>query len=195
MIPFGWQTAPNGSLACRESLAMHRLRLGLHGCNRPAQTISPAPGAFLAKQILWASRSFTALRPQAMPPARPSPRRITDKAAKGATLNHPKGVFIMANIGTFIAQNDGFAGSIRTLTLNVKVKIVPTTKESEHAPDFRILAGTLEIGAAWRKVSKAQRPYLSVALDDPSFPATLYAGLVEGEDGAHNLMWSRAKAD
>ena len=53
----------------------------------------------------------------------------------------------------------------------------------------------LEIGAAWKKLSKAERPYLSVTLDDPSFPATLYARLVEGEDGAHNLIWSRSKGD
>ncbi len=32
-------------------------------------------------------------------------------------------------------------------------------------------------------------------LDDPSFPATLYARLVEGEEGAHNLIWSRSKGE
>ena len=104
--------------------------------------------------------------------------------------------FIMANIGTFTAQNDSYTGLVRTLTLNVKVKIVPNNKESENAPDYRIVAGNgLEIGAAWKKISKADRPYLSVTLDDPSFPATIYARLVEGEDGAHNLIWSRSKGD
>jgi uncharacterized protein (DUF736 family) len=101
----------------------------------------------------------------------------------------------MTTIGNFTAQNEGFTGSVRTLTLNVKVKITPTEKESENAPDFRINAGNFEIGAAWKKVSKANRPYLSVTLDDPSFPATLYARLVEGEDGAHSLIWSRNKGD
>ncbi|QFZ85024.1 DUF736 family protein [Variovorax paradoxus] len=102
----------------------------------------------------------------------------------------------MANIGTFTAQNNGFAGTVRTLTLNVKVKIAPSDKESENSPDYRIVAGTgYEIGAAWKKVSKADRPYLSVTLDDPSFPATIYARLVEGDDGAHNLIWSRSKGD
>ena len=102
----------------------------------------------------------------------------------------------MANIGTFTAEKDGFTGTVRTLTLNVKVKIVPSDKESENAPDYRIVAGTgYEIGAAWKKVSKADRPYLSVTLDDPSFPATIYARLVEGDDGAHNLIWSRSKGD
>ena len=102
----------------------------------------------------------------------------------------------MANIGTFTAQNDSYSGSVRTLTLNVKVKIVPNDKESENAPDYRIVAGNFEIGAAWKRISRtAERPYLSVTLDDPSFPATIYARLVEGEDGAHNLIWSRSKGD
>jgi uncharacterized protein (DUF736 family) len=119
---------------------------------------------------------------------------ITDKAAMGATL-HTKRRFIMANIGTFTAQNDSFTGTVRTLTLNVKVKFIPNAKESENAPDYRIVAGNFEIGAAWKKISKAERPYLSATLDDPSFPATIYARLVEGEDGAHNLIWSRSKGD
>ena len=101
----------------------------------------------------------------------------------------------MAHIGTFTAQGNSFTGSVRTLTLNVKVKFGPNTKESENAPDYRIVAGNFEIGAAWKKVSKADRPYLSVTLDDPSFPATIYARLVESGDGAHNLIWSRSKGD
>jgi uncharacterized protein (DUF736 family) len=101
----------------------------------------------------------------------------------------------MANIGNFTAQKDSFTGTVRTLTLNVKVKIIPNDKQGENAPDYRIVAGTFEIGAAWKKLSKADRPYLSATLDDPSFPATIYARLVEGEDGTHNLIWSRSKGD
>ncbi|MEF9388415.1 DUF736 domain-containing protein [Ralstonia solanacearum species complex bacterium KE056] len=100
----------------------------------------------------------------------------------------------MANIGTFTADKDGFTGSIRTLTLNVKVKLIPNEKESDNAPDFRVqAAGGYDIGAAWKKVSKAERPYVSVTLDDPTFPATIYARLIEEEDGTHNLIWSRSK--
>jgi len=32
-----------------------------------------------------------------------------------------------------------------------------------------------------------------VTLDDPSFPATVYARLIEGESGTHDLIWSRSK--
>jgi uncharacterized protein (DUF736 family) len=130
--------------------------------------------------------------------AHPAPCLIGSphKAAMGADLAPPRKEFTMSTIGNFTASGNGFTGTVRTLTLNVKVRIVPNDKGSEHAPDFRIVAGNgLEIGAAWKKVSKADRPYLSVTLDDPSFPATLYARLVEGEDGAHNLIWTRSKGD
>ena len=100
----------------------------------------------------------------------------------------------MANIGAFTVQNDGFTGTLRTLTLNIKVKFVPNDKTSENAPDFRIqVAGVYDLGAAWKKVSQSERPYLSVTLDDPSFPATIYARLIEEEEGTHSLIWSRSK--
>ena len=86
----------------------------------------------------------------------------------------------MAAIGTFIAQGDGYTGSIKTLTLNVKsATFRPNEKSDDKAPDYRIFAGTTEFGAAWKKTSQQNREYLSVKLDDPSFPAPIYASLVE----------------
>ncbi|MCX5565813.1 DUF736 domain-containing protein [Alcaligenes phenolicus] len=100
----------------------------------------------------------------------------------------------MANIGTFTADKDGYTGTLRTLTLNVKVKLVPNDKgENDKAPDYRLQAANNDIGAAWQKTSEAGREYLSVTLDDPSFPATVYARLIENEDGTHDLLWSRSK--
>jgi len=54
-----------------------------------------------------------------------------------------------------------------------------------------------DFGAAWKKTAReTQREYLSVKLDDPSFPAPIYASLVEAEDGeSHNLIWSRRNGD
>ena len=101
----------------------------------------------------------------------------------------------MTTIGTFTKSNDGYSGAVRTLTLNVKVKLVPTTKDSENSPEFRAYAGSFELGAAWKKVSKANREYLSVTLDDPSFPRPIYARLVDGEDGNSSLIWSRPNGD
>jgi len=53
----------------------------------------------------------------------------------------------------------------------------------------------VEIGAAWKKLSQNDRPYLSVTLDDPAFPATVYARLLEESEGSHVLMWSRSKTE
>lgn len=101
----------------------------------------------------------------------------------------------MANIGTFTTSKDGFTGTLRTLTLQAKVSIVPNNKSNDNAPDYRILAtGGYEIGAAWEKLSQSDRPYLSVSLDDPALPAPIYANLIESDNGTYVLIWSR-KAD
>lgn len=100
----------------------------------------------------------------------------------------------MANIGTFTEDKDGYTGTLRTLTLNIKVKLVPNDKgENDKAPDFRLQAAANDIGAAWKKTSEAGREYLSVTLDDPAFPATVYARLIENEAGTYDLLWSRSK--
>jgi len=102
----------------------------------------------------------------------------------------------MATIGTFTKSGDGFVGSVKTLALNVKAKIVPAEHENDKAPDYRIFAGTTQFGAAWKKTSNAGRDYLSVKLDDPSFPAPIYASLVAVEDSEEfSLIWSRRSAD
>ena len=99
----------------------------------------------------------------------------------------------MATIGTFTSTENGFTGSIRTLALNVKARIARVENPSDKGPQFRVYAGSVELGAAWQKTSEQGRDYLSVKLDDPSFPAPIYATLaeVEGEEGQAS---SEAKA-
>jgi len=99
-------------------------------------------------------------------------------------------------IGLFTKGDNGYTGSLKTLTLNVKARITPAEKENDKAPDYRVFAGQTEFGAAWKKTSNSGREYLSVKLDDPSFPAPIYASLVEaeGEDG-YALIWSRRTGD
>jgi len=101
----------------------------------------------------------------------------------------------MATIGTFHKQADGsYAGAIKTLSLNVKTaQFRASEKDNDKGPDFRIFAGQTEFGAAWKKTSRENRDYLSVKLDDPSFPAPIYASLVDADDG-YALIWSRSRA-
>lgn len=97
----------------------------------------------------------------------------------------------MATIGTFTQDGDTFTGTINTLALKAKATLQPVEKSNDQMPDFRVYAAGAEIGAAWNKTSKGERPYLSVKLDDPSFSGAIYCRLVELEGGRHQLLWSR----
>lgn len=97
----------------------------------------------------------------------------------------------MTTIGTFTSDDTGFNGTIATLALKAKVAIRPVKKTVENAPDYRIYASGVEIGAAWSKTSEADKPYLSIKLDDPSFAQAIYCRLVGRESGDHVLVWSR----
>ena len=43
----------------------------------------------------------------------------------------------------------------------------------------------------WSMTSKAEKPYLSVKLDDPSFAAAILCRLVGIGEERQNLVWSR----
>jgi len=120
----------------------------------------------------------------------------TIEAAMGAARS-AEGNTAMATIGTFSRTAKGFKGSVKTLNLNVKaVDFVPAEGDNEKGPDYRIFAGATEFGAAWKKTSREGRDYHSVKLDDPSFPAPIYASLVETEtEGEFSLIWSRRAAE
>ena len=67
----------------------------------------------------------------------------------------------MAQIGTFTRDEDGsYTGTIGTLSLDIKVRFVPTEpSQNDKAPDLRVLAGNVEIGAAWKWLSKENTVY------------------------------------
>jgi uncharacterized protein (DUF736 family) len=99
----------------------------------------------------------------------------------------------MAQIGTFTRDETGtYTGTIKTLTLNVKASIKPCNRDSDKAPDHRVTGTGVEFGAGWSKSARETgAQYLSLKLDDPSFPAPIYASLVQGDNGEHKLIWSR----
>ncbi len=61
----------------------------------------------------------------------------------------------MATIGTFTKSGDTFNGAVKTLSINAKTTIRPADKTSDKAPDFRIFAGGVEFGAAWKKTGES----------------------------------------
>ena len=98
----------------------------------------------------------------------------------------------MAQIGTFTRAEDGsYTGIIKTLSLNIKARfLLAEPSDNEKAPNLRVMFRDVEIGAAWQRTSKDNTVYHSVKLDDPSFPAPIYANLVAVDDG-YALVWSR----
>jgi len=101
----------------------------------------------------------------------------------------------MATIGSFKKVGNDYQGEIATLSLKAKgVRIVAESNPSnDKAPSHRVFVGRdVEIGAAWSKRSNEGRDYLSVKLDDPSFPAPIYASLVDADEG-YSLIWSRSR--
>ena len=100
----------------------------------------------------------------------------------------------MAIIGSFTKDGNGYTGTVRTLSINAKARLMPSENGNDKAPDFRVFAaGNVELGAAWkRKAKETGREYLSLKLDDPSFPQPIYASLVDAEtEGTYSLIWSR----
>jgi uncharacterized protein (DUF736 family) len=100
----------------------------------------------------------------------------------------------MPVIGTFAAIENGYAGSLSTLSFKAELSIlVNPRQEGRNAPDFLLMAGPIEVGAAWRRTSQgAQKIVLRVKLDDPTLPEPIWAALLEpGADGIARLLWQR----
>ena len=105
----------------------------------------------------------------------------------------------MANIGTFSpCRTAASPARLRTLTLNVMVKLVPNEKgKRKTPPDYRLqVVGSVEIGAAWKKTSQADRPLLVGGPRRPLVPdRDLRLACWKARDGEHSLIWSRTKSE
>jgi uncharacterized protein (DUF736 family) len=97
-------------------------------------------------------------------------------------------------IGNFKSTDNGYQGVIRTLAFTTEAVFEPAEKRSENSPDFRITNGETEIGVAWKDISEAGNPYLSVRLDGPALPAGVYCALVKTDiEQAFSLVWERKR--
>ena len=101
-------------------------------------------------------------------------------------------------IGHFtLAKDGGWTGSIRTLTIDAKVRLVPNDdRNGDNAPAFRVLVGNAHIGDAWdaRTAGDNPRYYLRVRLDAPSLTAPLRLSLFPCDEGRKaRLVWNRGK--
>jgi uncharacterized protein (DUF736 family) len=101
-------------------------------------------------------------------------------------------------IGKFIQNGSSYSGNIATAGLAIpEVHFTPVSPKRGDGPDFVVVANrqaeNFELGAAWAKVSKKDKPYLSVKLDGPTFAAPIHCALTRQNEGSYALIWSRSK--
>lgn len=104
----------------------------------------------------------------------------------------------MTQIGEFERTLDGYAGRLRTLFLDVELRLIPAeASAAENAPAYRIHLGVdgdgPEVGAGWKRTGERAGAYVAVVLDDPAFTQPIRANLFQSshDDGVCPLMWSR----
>jgi uncharacterized protein (DUF736 family) len=105
----------------------------------------------------------------------------------------------MSQIGQFTRTQSGYAGRVRTLSLDLALVFVPADNaDVENAPDYRIRLGDedgVEIGAGWLQSGDRAGTYISVLLDDPSFVQPIRARLFQSDENGRDwgLHWTRQK--
>lgn len=107
----------------------------------------------------------------------------------------------MSSIGQVTRQPNGsYKGHLKTLAFRAAVSIVPNPdKKTDEQPDYRVIAGGVEIGAGWRKLGESSgQEYVSLSLSDPSFgPQKLYANLGraagQDDDDLFAIIWNPLK--
>lgn len=101
----------------------------------------------------------------------------------------------MATIGKFRAVENGYEGTISTLSMARKVQIIRNeNKKNDKSPDYFVKTGQSDLGFARNEMSSGDTPksYIKVFLDDPSFVQPIWAALFD-KQGQAELVWSRPK--
>ena len=74
--------------------------------------------------------------------------------------------------------------------------IVPAiATETDNAPNYRVMAGDVEIGAGWKRRGDKAGDYVSLLIDDPCFTQPIRANLFRDDEAgnAWSLHWSRPR--
>jgi len=102
----------------------------------------------------------------------------------------------MPAIGYVTREGNGFKGEIKTLSIRTQITIVPSQKTSDAQPDYRVMAGGVEVGAGWvRRSDMSGNDFVSLALAAPEFgPRRIYANLGraagQDDDDAFAIIWN-----
>jgi uncharacterized protein (DUF736 family) len=103
----------------------------------------------------------------------------------------------MTQIGQFKRTKSGYCGSIRSLTLDAEIVLVPADhSDAENAPDYRVHLTDddgPEIGAGWKRTGEKAGDYVALILDDPTLTQPIRANLFQSGDDKSpwTLNWNR----
>ncbi len=103
----------------------------------------------------------------------------------------------MPQIGEFTRTKNGYAGRIRTLSLDVEIVLIPAEhSDAENAPDYRVHHGNddgPEVGAGWKRTGEKAGDYVSLQIDDPTLVQAIRANLFQSTEdkSAWSLHWNR----
>lgn len=103
----------------------------------------------------------------------------------------------MPQIGEFTRTKNGYAGRIRTLSLDVEIVLIPAEHtDAENAPDYRVHHGNddgPEVGAGWKRTGEKAGDYVSLQIDDPMLVQAIRANLFQSTEdkSAWSLHWNR----
>jgi uncharacterized protein (DUF736 family) len=130
-------------------------------------------------------------------------RTLTQAAIRAVVMFGYEGIPLrlrrntMSVIGYLIRKKNGtYHGVLNTLAMNAPVILVPVSKTSDTAPDYRILSGRAEVGAAWIRTTETSG-FAAVALmiDTPELPRRIHASLhaVQSQEdtGFYTVVWIR----
>ncbi len=110
----------------------------------------------------------------------------------------------MANVGELIFQNKNFAeGTIRTRTMKLNIRVYRVeNKQSDKHPDFDVRevmddGPEVNIGSGYVNKIKngpnAGNDFISLNMDDPSFPMTLEVAVYHKQGDLHEIVWNRPR--
>lgn len=103
----------------------------------------------------------------------------------------------MPQIGEFKRTKNGYAGHIRTLSLDADIVLIPAEHtDAENAPDYRVHHRDddgPEIGGGWKRTGEKAGEYVSLQIDDPTLTQPIRANLFQSAEdkSAWGLHWNR----
>ncbi|NMN03837.1 MULTISPECIES: DUF736 domain-containing protein [unclassified Novosphingobium] len=108
-------------------------------------------------------------------------------------------------IGRFKKTDDGFEGRLRTLGLDLPVRLVASgSAAGGKAPDWRVISVGADdrdmagrpVGAGWTHSRKDGNSFLALRFDCPTLARPLHANLVLSNEQAdlYLLLWTRPRS-